>query len=384
VAVIGCHYRELVGYEGDMRKTRFTEEQIVGVPRLSPTSTRPRLSPALLLLTTLALSACTGPRSALRPFNGVWDVGCAPGVTPIELTYLGAGGFVMRRGGHAIMTAPFYSNPSLSRVGLGLPIEPDLARIDARLPDIHDVDAILVGHAHYDHLMDAVHVAECRAPSRSILYGNETMLHLLAARPALWDRVVSLETDAGDWTRPGTWHYVGGGSIRFMALRSEHAPHFLGIGLFRGEVRKVQTRLPRTAYGWRQGQVFAFLIDFLAADGSVDLRIHYQDAATNPPAGFPPASESGTRVDVAILCVASFEQVHGYPEAIINRTRPRVVLLGHWENFFHRPEPEPCPVPLTDTKQFARRLAAAVGEAGTGSEWHAPLPGAVLRLCPKR
>jgi hypothetical protein len=62
----------------------------------------------------LCLAGRTGPTAALLPFGGTWDVGCGPGSgPPIELIYLGAGGFLMRRGHQAIMTAPFYSNPGL-------------------------------------------------------------------------------------------------------------------------------------------------------------------------------------------------------------------------------------------------------------------------------
>jgi hypothetical protein len=276
------------------------------------------------------------------------------------------------------MTAPFYSNPDLARVVLGFPIHPNLERINEGLPDVHDVEAVLIGHSHYDHLMDIIPIAEYRLPGAT-LYGNETMLHIAAARPTLWNRVEALDSSAGDWTHPGKWHYLADHSVRFMALRSEHAPHLFGIELFRGDVRTVQTNLPRTAYGWLQGQVFAFLIDFLGPDGSVDLRIHYQDAASNPPAGFPPISESARPVDVAILCAASFAQVSGYPDAILLRTRPRVALLGHWENFFHRTEAIPSPVPLTDTKLLAVHVAASLP---SGTPWGAPRPGAVLRVCP--
>ncbi|HJQ83963.1 MAG TPA: MBL fold metallo-hydrolase [Candidatus Binatia bacterium] len=337
----------------------------------------------LLLAAVLALltaAGCTGPASALRPFDGLWAPPCAPGASPIELQYLGAGGILMRRGDHAIMTAPFYSNPGLVEVGLGLPIRANVERIEKLLPrGVDGVDAILVGHAHYDHLMDAVHVAEARA-THATVYGNDAALHILASRPALWGRVQSVEDGAGDWTRPGRWYYVAENTIRFMPLRSEHAPHFLGIQLFRGGVDAVRRKLPQTAYGWRGGQTLAFLIDFLAPDGTVDLRIHYQDAATNPPAGFPPPEEPPTPVDVAVLCVASFGEVRGYPEAILARTRPRVILLGHWENFFSPPEEHPCPVPLTNTRAFARRLEAAA----PGTEWRAANPKAVLRVCPRR
>ncbi len=335
-------------------------------------------------LALLLLSGCTGAIADLHPFDGTQPVGCGPDAATkgLDLTYLGTGGFLMRWNGHAIMTAPFYSNPGLLQVGLGLPISPNTTRIDAHLPPIEDVEVILVGHAHYDHLMDAVYAAEAHAP-RAVFYGNATMAHILAAREKLRGRVVGLDAAAGDWWQPGHWQYVADGSIRFMALRSEHAPHFLGIKLFGGDVDKDLPQLPSNAYGWKEGQTFAFLIDFLGPDGSVQVRLHYQDAGSNPPAGFapPPDSSLAEPVDVAILCVASYGEVDDYPEAIIRQLQPHTVVLGHYESFFRSPDRPLRAVPFTDTKAFARRLTDALPD---GARWYTPHPKGTLHICPRR
>jgi L-ascorbate metabolism protein UlaG (beta-lactamase superfamily) len=365
-----------------------------------------RLGVAVLAFSCLALGGCTGAIAHLHPFDGTRSVGCSDPRSDevLDLTYMGVGGFLIRWRGHTIVTAPFYSNPGLLQVGLGLPIEPNTTRIDTHLPPFDQVEAILVGHAHYDHLMDAVYVAETYAP-HAVIYGNETMAHILASRDGLHGRVVALDKQAGDWWQPGRWQSVAGGAIRFMALRSEHAPHVLGIKLFGGSIDQDQERLPRTAYGWKEGQTFAFLIDFLDADGHVRLRLHYQDAASNPPAGFVPPPDSGDSsglawpsdptgsspdaqtaaggqpVDVAILCVASFGQVDDYPEAIVRQLQPQTVVLGHWENFFRSPDLPLEAVPLTDTKTFALRLTDALP---VGARWYTPRPNATLHICPRR
>jgi hypothetical protein len=361
---------------------------------------------ALISLSCLLLAGCTGSIRHLQPFAGTRSVDCGVPASDevLELTYLGVGGFLMHWNGHAILTAPFYSNPGLLQVGLGLPISPNTTRIDAHLPPLDQVDAILVGHSHYDHLMDAVYVAETHA-RRAVLYGNQTMAHLLASQQSLHGRVVALDAEAGDWWQPGRWQYVADRSIRFMALRSEHAPHFLGIKMFGGSVDEDQERLPRTAYGWKEGQTFAFLIDFLGADGHVRVRVHYQDAGSNPPNGFDPPPDSAASnpadvaarsdqrergrevtpgaapVDVAILCVASYGEVDDYPEAIVHQLQPHTVVLGHWENFFRSPDLPLEAVPLTDTKTFVLRLTDALPP---GARWYTPRPDATLRICPQR
>jgi hypothetical protein len=77
--------------------------------------------------------------------------------------------------------------------------------------------------------------------------------------------------------------YLAGGTMRVMARCSGHAPQFLGVKLFGGKIDHDLTELPRNAYGWKEGQTLAFLIDVLRADGSSMLRFHYQDTASTPP-----------------------------------------------------------------------------------------------------
>jgi len=95
---------------------------------------RPMLRGALVgptCLALLVLAGCTGSIAHLHPFDGMRPVHCArsDAAEALELRYLGTGGVLMRWNGHAIMTAPFYSNPGLLQVGLGLPISPNTERM---------------------------------------------------------------------------------------------------------------------------------------------------------------------------------------------------------------------------------------------------------------
>lgn len=312
-----------------------------------------------------------------RPFpkltEGTEKIACSGRVVDtVRITYLGVGGVLMRRGSDAIMTAPFYSNPSLKQVGFWQ-IKSSRNLIDRFLPPVADVKAILVGHSHYDHLMDVPYIARVKAP-QALIYGNNTMTHILAAPKAgiARARTVGLDGSMGAWvTIPGT-------RIRIMPLRSEHAPHFFGIKLYQGEVPEDLSELPKTAYGWLEGQTLAFLIDFLDQDGRPEFRIHYQDSASNPPWGFPPAQELASKgVDLDVLCVASFQQVNKYPQGIIGWNKPARVLMAHWEDFF-TPQTEPlAPVPQTDVPKFVDRVSRLLSFE---PRWNLPAPGAELNF----
>jgi len=326
-----------------------------------------RFGLVMSLLIFMLLGGCAGTTKHL-PLDA-W-VAPVPSVTPgddrsVHIAYLGTGGYLIREGERAILTAPFFSHPSMLKVALGK-INADHERIDRALydmkPDLAPVPAILVGHAHYDHLMDIPYIAEKYTPD-AVVYGSRTMFHTLA--PTLCEcRRVAVNPYAATVKGGGRWIVPRKEpTIRFMPLVSEHAPHFLGLKFFTGDYKEDLTALPTRAYGWKEGQTFAYLIDFLADDGkTVMFRIHFQDSASNPEFGFPPPFENPLdkrRVDLAILCVASFKEVHDYPKAILKALKPRHVLLGHWENFF-RPLPAEkdklTTVPNTDVKDFIREM----------------------------
>jgi hypothetical protein len=232
--------------------------------------------------------------------------------------------------------------------------------------------------------MDVPYIAGEYAP-HALVYGSRTMSHTLA--PALpKQRRIAVNADAATSEGGGRWIGLQDQRLRFMALTSEHAPHFMGIKVFQGHYEADLSALPTKAAGWVEGQTFAYLIDFLGDDGeTVAFRIHYQDAASTPPLGFPPRFEKTAdlrRVDVAILCVPGFDQVKGYPEGILAELNPRYVILGHWENFF---EPQPddmrklTVVPNTNVWKFIRRLQMVLPH---DAKFILPQPGTWLRFPP--
>lgn len=327
-------------------------------------------SGATLLLGATLLAAGCAVLGDPNPPRGVVPC-CAGGSGELSLTYLGVGGWLIEWRGSRILTAPFYTNPSSTRVAFGQ-IASDTARVDRLLPPVEDVEAILVGHAHYDHLMDVPYIARQRAPEATV-YGSRTTRNILAA---VLDtaRLTALNPVAGTPERPGRWIPLANGRMRMMAIETRHAPHFPLVELFEGTVDTALTSLPTRADGWKGGVAYAFLLDFLDAEGRVAHRIHYQDLASTEPWGLVPPlpPEDQAPVDAIIVCPPSFDHVERYPEAIVDNTRPEHVFLGHWEDFFDPPTPDPRSVPMTDLEAFIRRLEAVLP---AGSTWTLPLPG---------
>jgi hypothetical protein len=230
--------------------------------------------------------------------------------------------------------------------------------------DVSEAHVILVGHAHYDHLMDVPRVALEHAPRARIL-GSSTVKNTLGSWSGVGDRVDEVNDIAGDQSTVGTWLSYGP-VVRIMALRSSHAPHFEGYTFFQGTRVRSLSSEPRWATEWLDGTTHAYLIDFLNADESVAFRIYYQDAVAPPPLGFAPEAVIRERpVDAAILVPATFDQVDWHPEAFVENLQPQRVLMGHWENFFSPPV-SPAD-PLSNFAHFENRL-----ERVFDGEWWKP------------
>jgi hypothetical protein len=231
-----------------------------------------------------------------------------PGDTDVvRFVYLGSGGWIIERGDDQVLAAPLFSNPGLLRTGLRS-IRSDTVLVDRYMSryNVTGARAILVGHAHYDHLMDVPRVALSHAPTARIV-GSTTVKNTLGTWSGVGDRVDVVNDIAGDQRTVGEWLRYGDG-VRIMALRSKHAAHLDGYTLYRGTLDRPLTTEPRWATEWLEGRTHAYLVDFLDPDGSVAFRVYYQDAVSPAPAGFAPeALIEQHPVDVAIFVPATFD-----------------------------------------------------------------------------
>ncbi len=296
------------------------------------------------------------------------DQACA---APLDLTFLGAGGFILQRGEDTVVIDPFFSNPSVARFLFGRARSDD-ETVLRWMPNLPNASALLVGHAHYDHLLDVPTVARERTPSARI-YASATAKNILTAA-GLADRT----TAVAGWKK-GPWKPEKiNDRVQFLALHSEHAPHFLGMTFMEGEYGTPLTKPPWFYWRWLEGETLAFAIDFLAADGSTDFRVLFHDSAAEPNLGMPPTDLPPARVRVAIPCVASFAQVDRYPGHMLYGFAPHYLVLGHWEDFFtpySQSVDEVRSVRGTDVGGFLEKLSGYTRENVA-----MPLPGVTTRI----
>jgi len=339
----------------------------------------------LLLLCVLVFAGCThNPADIGLPVTEEHNL------PESKIQFLGVGGWLLHWKGEGLLLAPSFSNPAGLGITGNIPlwVHADNRKIDIYMPPANDVSMLLVGHAHYDHLMDVPRVVKVHTPHAKV-FGSETVGHILhAANPPIPVIVPDRSeiTNSKDPRYKGTWFYSSGdrmtdgehlakntnapprGDIRAMPIESMHAGHIFGVNLLPGAYDTDQDELPSYVRSWKLGhKTLAWIIDLLGDDGKPVYRIHYQDSAAQPPFGLPPLLTDSKPFDVEILCAGDWDQVAAYPGALLRVTQPRLVLVGHWENFFGnnlevpaRTIPGQNPVPMIERIKTAVPTARVV------------------------
>lgn len=150
----------------------------------------------------------------------------------INVTYFGSGGALIERGDAAILLAPFMSHHYYFRLGFWK-TKPETATINSILQpykkQLKRVRAVLLGHGHYDHLLDVPELVPKSSPAATV-YGSNTVVNTLSPTG------LAIQSVSGFAERPGErgrWT-VTNDSIRFMAISSDHAPNLLGRTIAKG------------------------------------------------------------------------------------------------------------------------------------------------------
>lgn len=266
----------------------------------------------------------------------------------ITVHYIGCSGFFIQKGDNIILIDPYFSykvvcNPKLINrkisCSLSNTIDSIFIRAIGTKNDVSEIiNALLISHSHVDHLGDVPYLFNCGHLNKKMkIIGSTTTGHYLRGNGVVDDSIVNnVEASASSWFSNGSWIYVNR-NVRVLPIISEHGPHakFFGhdfnFSSKRHEMHDIKRKLS-IRYG--TGQTLSYLIDYLNDDSTVNFRLYHSSASSNSPYGFPPASVLAEhRIDLEILCAASFNQVKNYPKEIIRYLNPRHIILSHWEDF---------------------------------------------------
>ena len=279
------------------------------------------------------LTGCGGLRHF--PFN---EGGSSGGPSDLSITYIGVGCTLLRWGQTAVLTDPFWSHIGLGQVLFGR-LEADMDQVSGHLPPLDDVRAILVGHGHYDHVLDMPWVCEAVHADASVL-GSRSLKHQYAgagiARPFV---------SVNDWlttsVAAGPWWTSGDGRFRVLPIQSGHPAQYAGIHLYTKHLTEDATGTPTRVHDFQEGRTLAWLVDFLDGD-AIAHRVFIETTATGPPLGLVPPSILRERpVDIAIVAMDTARLAAKGSATVLDSLRPHTALFVHWENFFRTKDRPP-------------------------------------------
>jgi L-ascorbate metabolism protein UlaG (beta-lactamase superfamily) len=237
--------------------------------------------------------------TALREFERV-PLGLPDG---LELDWLGVAGYRLSFDGTTVLVDPYVSRAPLRSLLLRRPALPDRALIDRYVPH---ADAILVGHTHWDHAVDAPALAH---RDGATVYGSDSLAHLM--------RLHGLDSVIAE---PHRAYEIGPFVVRFVPSR--HSKLLFG--------RKVPFDGPLTCEdlhglspgAYKCGDVFGIRIEVAGTSfyhqGSADLR---DDQPLEP-------------VDVFLAGITGRQVTPHYWRRILPRLDPRVLVPTHYDDFF--------------------------------------------------
>jgi L-ascorbate metabolism protein UlaG (beta-lactamase superfamily) len=252
-----------------------------------------------------------------------------PGLT---IEWLGTSGFRLTLEGTTLLIDPYLTRLPLAAFLSRRPALPDQAVVTALAPR---ADAILIGHAHFDHALDAPLIAR---QSGARVYGSRSTAHLMALH-GLAPLAVEVE--------PYRVYPVGPFEVTFVP--SAHARLLLGVAVpMSGDITcEHLDDLSARAYGC--GQVYGIHI---RAGG---VTFYHQGSAE-----IVDQAVRHRGVDVLLAAIAGRGFSRRYLERAIRLLEPRVLVPHHHDDFFR---PLAAPMELS----FNVDLAGAVDEVRRAS-----------------
>ena len=275
-------------------------------------------------------------------------------------THFSVGCFLIRYGGAAVLTDPYFSHLPFRQVAFGK-VEPDPEQYSPYLESLGEVQAVLVGHSHHDHVLDLPVICPHTAEEARI-YGSRTLRHCFAAS-MLPRPLVDVTADAATLETPGRRHAAAGGRIRVLPVQSAHPDQYLFFHLFKGSLKEDRKSPPTRIHHYKEGASLAYLVDFMGPAGNIQHRVYVNTTSTGWPAGyFQQEILEEHPVDAAILAMDCAHVAEKGGVSIIDFLKPSKILFCHWEDFFRsktKPPREGVKVDLPKTKKILEQSLEA-------------------------
>ena len=247
----------------------------------------------------------------------------------VEMTYLGTAGFVLKNGDRTVVLDPYLSRPGLVET-LTRPLHSQPGLLKKHIPQ---ADEVLIGHAHYDHILDAP--ALCRMTGARMIGSRATCN---VGRAAGLPESQLVETAGREEIPCGKWTVRG--------LPSIHGKAIFGRIPIPGDIPAPPPWPPRLL-DLKHGLVLNWVVD------TGKLTVVHIDSAD-----FIPGELEGVKADVVCLCAIGRKYRPDYVKEVVRLLKPRWIVPCHWDTMITPYEAEPELIPGVDLAGMVKEIEA--------------------------
>lgn len=228
----------------------------------------------------------------------------------IELRWLGVASFLIDDGESKILFDPAWTRPGFFH-WLGMAsFKSDHELVDRALKkmDVNKIDAVLVTHSHYDHIIDAPYVA---ARTNAVFYTSPSF-EIIAKKAEPKVQTLPLEVN-----KP-----IQVGKFKITAYQRDHAPLIGSIDFVPGEVPK---DFNFNFWDYKAGKTWIYLLEH--PDGVILFHNTHDDDQD-----LPKYRPDITSIDMLVQGVTKNDSellVNGYVKGL----KPKVLIANHFDNF---------------------------------------------------
>ena len=250
-------------------------------------------------------------------------------VENLKIRYLGTAGFILSDQHRTVVLDPFISRPSLWQT-FTQPLLSDPALVRQYIPQ---ADEVLIGHAHYDHILDAPEV--CKLSGARLIGSQASLMYGRSA--GLFEQQM-LETKGRETIDCGKWQVVG--------LPSIHGKALFGRVPLPGDMTTPPPYPPKFHH-LRHGQVFNWWIH------TGKLSVVHIDSAD-----FIEQELQGRQAYIVCLCAIGRKYRPNYVKDVVQLLKPKYIIPCHWVTMLTPIDQPPKLLPGVNIPEFLEEIKA--------------------------
>jgi len=229
----------------------------------------------------------------------------------VNAVWLGTAGLYVSDGETSFFIDPYVSRVGAVKILTGARLTPDIKGIDECISRTggQKAAAVLIGHSHFDHLMDA---SEFAKKTGAMLAGSESTANVCRGA-GLPEEKIRIMKDKDTFNI---------GSFRCKFIEGVHGPAFLGRIPYPGFIEKPFAP-PAKASDYRLGGFFGMVISH-----PLGTFIHHGSA------GWIPGMYDGIKADTVFLCLAGRKDTCSYLEETARISGVQSIIPIHHDWFF--------------------------------------------------